>query len=200
MTNNNTNHYPENNRKIFFQEFLKHPLQVGSIIPSSRFLERRIVESAGITSANIVVELGPGTGGVTRAILEAMPKEARLLSIEINPQFYGWLSQIKDERFLIHLGSAMDLKEILAQYNLDAPDAVVSGIPFSAMSKSVGKNILESVSSVLAPGGCFVAYQLRDTVATLCRPIMGVEQSRTELLNIPPMRVYQWEKNNAERV
>ena len=55
----------------FLQEFVRHPRQVASVVPSSRFLERRIVEAAGIRSAKVVVELGPGTGGTTRAILRS---------------------------------------------------------------------------------------------------------------------------------
>ncbi len=54
-------------RLALFQEFLKHPLQIGSVISSSRFLECRVVETAGISSAKTIVELGPGTGGTTRA-------------------------------------------------------------------------------------------------------------------------------------
>jgi len=179
------------------QEFLKHPLQIGSIIPSSRFLERRIVAAAGIGSANVVVELGPGTGGITRAILRAMPQHARLLSVEINPHFHALVSGIDDDRLIAHLGSACDLKQIIASYGLDAPNAVVSGIPFSTMSRSVGSRILEAVSTLLAPKGRFVAYQVSNRVATLCQPFLGSGQTAMELVNIPPMRVFQWEKHGA---
>ena len=82
-----------NSQVIFLQEFLKHPRQVVSVIPSSRFLERRIVELAETRSAQTVVELGAGVGGTTRAILRAMSPEARLLSIEINRQFCALLRQ-----------------------------------------------------------------------------------------------------------
>ena len=95
-----------NGQFVFFQEFLKHPLQIGSIIPSSSFLERRILEIAGICSAKTIVELGPGTGGMTKAILRAMPQHARLLSIEINPHFHALVSSIEDDRLIAHLGSA----------------------------------------------------------------------------------------------
>lgn len=186
-----------NGRFVFVQEFLKHPLQIGSIIPSSRFLERRIVEAAGIASANVVVELGPGTGGTTRALLAAMPRRARLLSIEINPHFFGLVNRIEDDRLIAHLGSACELRELIARYGLDVPDAIVSGIPFSTMSRSVGSQILEAVSSVLAPRGRFVAYQVSSQVAKLCRPYLGPERSATEIFNVPPMRVYQWEKFQA---
>jgi hypothetical protein len=72
-------------RMAFLQGFLKSPKQVGSIIPSSRFLERRIVRASEIERASLVVELGPGTGGTTRALLRAMSPKARLLAIEIDP-------------------------------------------------------------------------------------------------------------------
>jgi phospholipid N-methyltransferase len=52
---------------VFLQEFLKHPLQIGSVIPSSRFLEQRVVEAAGAADGEVIVELGPGVGGITWA-------------------------------------------------------------------------------------------------------------------------------------
>ena len=188
---------PINGRFAFFQEFLKHPLQIGSIIPSSPFLERRILEAAAIDSAKTIVELGSGTGGTTRAILRAMPQHARLLSIEINPHFHNLLSSIEDDRLIAHLGSAFGLKEIISMYGLAAPEAVISGIPFSTMNHSEGSQVIEVISSLLAPKGRFVAYQVSKRVASLCRPFLGSEQITVELLNIPPMRVYKWEKNDA---
>lgn len=183
-----------NGHLTFFQEFLKHPLQIGSIIPSSRFLEQRILGAAGIASARTIVELGAGTGGTTRAILRAMPQHARLLSIEINPHFHALVSTIEDDRLIAHLGNAKALKDILSLYGLDAPEAVISGIPFSTMNPDEGSQIIEAISTLLAPNGRFVAYQVSNRVASLCRPFLGPEQSMVELLNIPPMRVYKWQK------
>ncbi|MBN1546871.1 MAG: hypothetical protein JW902_09445 [Syntrophaceae bacterium] len=179
----------------FFTEFLKHPLQIGSVIPSSRFLERRILEAAGVAAAQTVVELGSGTGGTTQAILGAMRQSATLLSIEINPNFHNMVRNIGDERLIAHLGSACELKGILAMYGLEAPEAVISGIPFSTMSREIGCQVIEAVSSMLAANGRFVAYQVSDRVATLCRPYLGSEQVDLEFINIPPMRVFQWQKN-----
>lgn len=186
-----------NGWSVFIQEFLRHPLQIGSIIPSSRFLEQRIVTAAGVASANVVVELGPGTGGTTRAILRTMPQHAKLLSIEINPHFHALMSSIEDDRLIAHLGSACELRRIISMYDLDAPNVIVSGIPFSTMSHSAGSQILEAVSSLLAHNGHFVAYQVSNRVATLCQPFLGVGRATTELLNIPPMRIFQWDKCDA---
>lgn len=181
---------------VFLQEFLRHPLQIGSVIPSSRFLERRIVATAGIASVKTIVELGPGTGGTTRAILRAMAPDARLLSIELNPHFHDLVCQIDDDRLIPHLGSAQELKEIVSTHHLDAPDAVVSGIPFSTMSHTAGSQILETIASLLAPGGRFVAYQVSARVASLSRrlPTAGEMAVKLEPFNIPPLRVFCWEK------
>ena len=84
------------------------------------------VEAAGAADSAVIVELGPGVGGITRALLGAMGPEARLLSIEINPNFHSWVERINDQRLIAHLGSAVDLEEILAGYALAPPSAVVS--------------------------------------------------------------------------
>jgi len=194
MSNKKLNNSKVNGHLVFIQEFLKHPLQIGSVIPSSRFLERRIVEAAGTASANVIIELGPGVGGVTRAILRAMPQDAKLLSIEINQNFHTLVSRIEDDRLIAHLGSASELREILSQYDLDSPNAIVSGIPFSTMSRSAGSKIIEVISSLLPQNGRFVAYQVNSQVAALCRPFLGSGQTSMEIFNIPPMRVFQWVK------
>jgi len=186
-----------NGRSIFFQEFLKHPLEIGSIIPSSRFLEHRIVQTAKVPSARTIVELGPGTGGTTRAILRAMPAQARLLTIEINPTFHALISSLGDDRLISHCGSACGLEDILQRYGLSAPEAVISGIPFSTMRNGLGSQIVEAITSALATGGCFVAYQVSKAVASVCHPFMGDGQMKLELLNIPPVRVYRWVKNGS---
>ena len=67
-------------RLEFLRGFLTKPKEVGSIIPSSRFLERRIIRCADVSHAKVVVELGPGTGGTTRALLRAMAPDARLVA------------------------------------------------------------------------------------------------------------------------
>ncbi|MBI5040007.1 MAG: methyltransferase type 12 [Gammaproteobacteria bacterium] len=184
-------------RITFFQEFLKHPLQIGSVIPSSRFLEQRLLKSAGLKSARTIVELGSGTGGTTQAILRAMPANARLLSIEINPQFYRLIGRIKDKRLIAHLGTASDLEDILSRYGLGAPDVIISGIPFSTMSQSAGSEVLARISAALPTNGRFVAYQVSNRVTSLCEPFLGTGRMELELFNIPPMRVFRWEKQSA---
>jgi phospholipid N-methyltransferase len=186
-----------NGHLLFAQQFLQHPLQIGSVIPSSPYLERRVIAAADIASANLVIELGPGTGGMTQAMLQAMRPTGRLLSIEINPLFHEQVSRIADERLIAHLGSAADVRTIAAEHGLGTPDAIVSGIPFSTMDQALGSRILREVAGFLAEAGRFVAYQFNPRVAALGRPVFGEPEVSTELLNIPPMRVFRWVRTPA---
>lgn len=183
-----------NDGLAFFQGFLRRPQEVGSVIPSSRFLERRIVEIADISFARVLVELGPGTGGTTRALLRAMHPDAKLLSMEINRDFFELISRMSDARLIAHHGSALGIGHALGSHGLAAPDVVLSGIPFSTMKCRSGVRLLRSIKNVLAPGGRFVAYQFRDRVGTLGNRVFGSPHVELEILNVPPMRVYRWDK------
>ena len=184
----------QDDRLAFLKGFLREPKGVGSVIPSSRFLERKMVRMAGVAQAESVIELGPGTGGTTRAILAAMPETATLLAIELDPAFADHVRNIDDRRLIVHQGSAEHLAELIAAHRLRAPNAILSGIPFSTMPEDVGTRIIEAIRDVLAPGGCFVAYQFRGAVAERARPILGEPDVSPEFFNIPPMRVYRWRK------
>jgi phospholipid N-methyltransferase len=183
-------------RFTFLQGFLKRPKEVGSIIPSSRFLEREVVRAAVSRDARTLVELGPGTGGTTRAVLRAMSAQAKLLAIEINPRFAHLLRRMPDARLAVHEGSAAEIMQALAAHGLPAADAIVSGIPFSTMPRELGLAILRSVHDSLAPGGVFVAYQVRDRVEDLGRVVFGRPQVKTVMLNVPPMRIYRWRRSS----
>ena len=179
----------------FLKGFLQHPDQVGSVIPSSGFLEQRLIRSAALAQARCVVELGPGTGGTTRAFLDAMRIDAHLLAIELSASFHARLTAtIDDPRLVVQLGSAEQIAEFLAARRLPAPDAVISGVPFSAMPAAVGDRIAQAVAAVLAPAGRFVAYQVRAHVADYARPYLGSPRAQWEVLNVPPLRVFTWTK------
>jgi phosphatidylethanolamine/phosphatidyl-N-methylethanolamine N-methyltransferase len=185
-------------RLEFLKGFLRNPGRVGSVIPSSHWLEQRVVRGARIADARTVVELGPGTGGTTRALLRAMNPQARLLAIELDPDFHAHIARTqRDPRMFLEQGSAEHIAEYLAARRLPAPDAVVSGIPFSAFPAELGTRIARAVADALAPGGRFVAYQLTPWVANYTTPVLGKPRMQWEFVNIPPMRVYTWVKPAA---
>lgn len=179
----------------FLRGFARNPAQVGSVVPSSRYLEQRLVREARIAEARTVVELGPGTGGTTAAFLRAMSPAARLLAIELDPEFHRHLcSSVEDSRLILELGSAERLADFLAAHRLPAPDAIVSGIPFSTMPRDVSDRVAAAVAQVLRPGGRFVAYQVRAHVAAFVSPYLGEPDKQWEVVNVPPVRVFTWVK------
>ncbi len=182
----------------FFQAFMKSPRVVASVVPSSAFLKRRIVEAAGLPRARVVVELGAGTGGTTLSLLEAMAEDSRLIAIERTADFVPGLEAIDDERFEIVHGCASSIGRVLAERGHGGADAVVSGIPFSTMPESLSAEIIDAVHRALNPGGRFVAYQFSGRVADYTRPVMGRPRIQREILNVPPMRVFTWEKKRAD--
>ena len=186
-------------RLEFFQGFLRRPRQIASVVPSSRFLERRVASLAALAEAQTVVELGPGIGGTTRALLAAMPPHASLLSIEIEPKFIPALRAIEDQRLIVHPGNADRLAEILGQYALDSADAIISGIPFSLLRPEARRRVVESIWTALTPGGRFVAYQICGRIQTLAKPLFGPAHIAIELRNFPPLRIYAWRKNGDGR-
>jgi phospholipid N-methyltransferase len=180
----------------FLRGFLREPRQVASLVPSSRFLEQRIVEASNLSAARRVVELGPGTGGTTRALLRHLGADAQLLSIELNPYFHELLDAIDDPRFTNYSGSAEEMTKILKLLDMRQPDVVISGIPFSKMPEAVCVRVVQAIKDNLVEGGRFIAYQLSTDVASITNPILGAPAScSVELRNIPPMRVYSWFKN-----
>ena len=180
---------------VFFQGFLRCPRQTASVVPSSRFLERRVAQLATLSAAETVVELGPGTGGTTRALLAAMSPHASLLSIEINPSFISTLRAIEDDRLTVHHGNAERLAEILGQHALGSADAIVSGIPFSLLRPEARCRIVESVWSALTPGGRFVAYQVCGRIRAVAGPLFGPARVAVEFRNFPPLRIFAWCKD-----
>lgn len=179
----------------FLRGFLARPLEVASVVPSSVFLEASVVRSANLQRARTVVELGPGTGGTTRALLRAMAPQARLLAIELNSGFCERLSRlIDDPRLAVHAGGAEDLAEALRRHGLPAADAIVSGIPFSTLPRGAAERAAAAIAAALAPGGRLVAYQFRAHVADLVAPHLGAPQVAWEWRALPPMRVFVWQK------
>jgi phospholipid N-methyltransferase len=183
-----------NENWTFFREFLKSPRVVASVIPSSPFLESRVVKAADPATARAVVELGAGTGVITRPLLKALDAEAHLLVIERTEAFARQLRQIEDRRLDVVHGCASAIGAEMNRRGLPPADAVISGIPFSTLPEALAQNIICALYDCLRPGGRFVAYQFSSRVAEYARPVMGAPQVEHELRNVPPMRVFVWQK------
>lgn len=186
---------PSAGRIEFLKGFLRNPKEVGSLIPSSRFLMRRVLECGDFAKARVVVELGPGTGVFTREILRRMRPDGKLVAVEINPSFVDMLRRAyRDPRLFLYEGSAADLEKALIEAGVARADLVVSGIPFSTLARRTREATLEAARRVLRPGGYFLAYQFRSHVRRFADPVFGPGVTHREFWNLPPMRIYVWRR------
>jgi phospholipid N-methyltransferase len=171
----------------FLRGFLKNPVMVGSIIPSSRVLIDKMLEPVDWANTRLFVEYGPGVGTFTRPILERLGPDAHLVTIDTNPDFTRYLrEQIDDERLIPVNGSAADVEKILAERNLGAADYVLSGLPFSTLPPGVGDAIAQATSKVIRPGGAFLVYQFSPKVLDFIKPYFEPIKRGFEWINVPP--------------
>lgn len=176
---------------IFLSQALRHPLSVGTLLESSPAVVRRVVAAVDWSGCHGVVELGPGTGAVTRGLLDSLPPTARLLAIETSDAFVAALrSGFRDPRLAVLHGSAVQLARHLRDSGMPRVDAVVSGIPFSTMPRALRAAVLDAVRDALAPDGRLVVYQHSARVLPLLRARFASVQCQTEWRSLWPMRLF----------
>jgi phospholipid N-methyltransferase len=176
---------------MFFQGFLKHPVMVGSVIPSSDRLIRRMLGPVDWSRCKLFVEYGPGVGTFCRPILEQMAPDAKLVAIDTNPDFIRYLRHtITDPRFAAVNGSAADVEQIVADHGHDGADYVLSGLPFSTLPPGIGPAIAAATHRVLRPGGAFLIYQFSPKVRDYIAPHFERIDHDMEWWNVPPAQLY----------
>ena len=164
---------------------------LGSIVPSSRFLINQLLEPVEWGRANVIVEYGPGVGGITAEVLKRMRRDATLLAIETNPEFARFLrTSIDDDRLHVVEASAESVIDILRQYGFARANYVISGIPFSTMSASQRERILRRTQAVLEPHGAFLVYQFSTRVLRDLKTIFPNVRRKFALLNILPAHLF----------
>ncbi|HWU92547.1 MAG TPA: methyltransferase domain-containing protein [Sphingomicrobium sp.] len=175
----------------FLRGFLKHPVMVGSIIPSSRKLMDKMLGPVDWKTTRLFVEYGPGVGTFTRPILERLPADATLVTIDTNPEFTRYLKEsIDDPRLVAVTGSAADVEAILADRNLGSADYVLSGLPFSTLPPGVGDSIAKATGKVIRPGGAFLVYQFSPKVLDFIKPHFERIDRGFEWINVPPATLF----------
>jgi phospholipid N-methyltransferase len=172
---------------MFFKGFIKHPVMVGSIIPSSDTLIAHMLKPVDWANCKVFVEYGPGVGTFSQHILEKLPADGTYIAIDLNPDFIEYLDDtITDSRFRPVLGSAADVEQIVKDSGFDHADYVLSGLPFSTLPTGVGPAIAEATARVLRPGGAFLVYQFRAKVRDFIAPYFKRIDAGMEYWNIPP--------------
>ena len=175
----------------FLRGFLKNPVMVGSVIPSSRVLIEKMLDPVDWANTRLFVEYGPGVGTFTRPVLDRLSPDAKLVTIDTNPEFTRYLKKsIDDERLIAVNGSAADVEKILAERGLGSADYVLSGLPFSTLPPGIGEAIAEATSNVIRPGGAFLVYQFSPKVLDFIKPHFDAIKRGFEWINVPPATLF----------
>jgi phospholipid N-methyltransferase len=189
---------------LLFSRFLRNPRTVGALAPSSRALARAMVADLPPHSP-VVVELGPGTGAFTGAIVDRLAPDARFLAVDIEPAFVKSICERWPSVECV-LASAEHLEELLAGRGLDAIDHVISGLPFASLPLAMTRRILDSLARTLRPAGTFTTFQYAHAFglksARLFRSQMdermgGPPHRHLVWKNFPPAYVLTWTRRTS---
>ena len=183
---------------LFARNFFRHPRMLGSIVPSSRFLIRQLLQPIDWARADLIVEYGPGVGSITAEVLRQMRPDATLIAIEMNPDFVKYLrSSFTDKRLRVVEGSAVSVDEILRRFGYARANYIISGIPFSTIAAPLRERILRKTHDVLESGGAFLVYQFSTRVLQDLTRIFGYVGRRFEPLNVLPAHLFICQPGSA---
>jgi phospholipid N-methyltransferase len=176
---------------LFARNFVKHPRMLGSIIPSSPFLVRRLLNQIDWENARVVVEYGPGIGNITAEVLKRLRPDGVLIAIDTNGEFVSYIrDSIQDRRLHVFHGSAADVAKFLRQINAPHADYVISGIPFSTIPTDIRETILRETQSALRPEGALLVYQFSRAVFPYLKRVFGTVTNEFEPLNVLPAQLF----------
>jgi phospholipid N-methyltransferase len=142
---------------LFLGKFLRHGTRIASLAPSSPWLSRATVANVDWSQAEVIVELGAGTGPITRVIAERARPETRVVVLERDADFARLLRDrfAKFSHFDVIEGDVRDLSAILADRGIGRVDHVISGLPVPSFPKDLQLALFRVVRDVLEPEGTY---------------------------------------------
>jgi phosphatidylethanolamine/phosphatidyl-N-methylethanolamine N-methyltransferase len=179
----------------FLRSWIEKPLHMGAVMPSGRILARTMAQYVDIDSQGPVVELGPGTGAITSALIEHGIDQKRLVLVEYNPGFCALLRDRYPHAKVVQ-GDAYTLRESLRNV-LSAPaSAVVSGLPLVTKPMLTRLKLIRDAFVALAPGAPFVQFTY-SVAPPIPKSLPGVSTEASERIwmNLPPARVWVYRKD-----
>lgn len=172
----------------FLRRFIAEPGQVGSVIPSSRFLCENMLSPIDWSKTDVIFELGPGTGAFTQSIYQNIRPDTTYLLVERDHQFRTMLHSRFPE--LLIREEATRLREYAEELNLSKVDVIVSGLPFANFPAEQRAAILDQVQAVLAPDGMFITFQYSLQLKAELQARFSRVETNFTLFNIPPAFIY----------
>jgi phosphatidylethanolamine/phosphatidyl-N-methylethanolamine N-methyltransferase len=179
----------------FLRSWIEKPLHMGAVMPSGRLLARTMAQYVEVDSDGPVVELGPGTGAITSALLERGIDQKRLVLVEYNPGFCALLRDRYPQAKVVQ-GDAYRLRDALWNVLGARASAVVSGLPLVTKPMFTRLRLIRDAFVALAPGAPFVQFTY-SVVPPIPKSLHGVSTEASERIwmNLPPARVWVYRKD-----
>ena len=178
----------------FLRSWIEKPLHMGAVMPSGRVLARTMAQYVDINSSGPVVELGPGTGAITNALIERGIDQKRLVLVEYNPGFCALLRDRYPQATVVQ-GDAYTLRDSLWDVLSVPASAVVSGLPLVTKPMLTRLKLIRDAFLALAPGAPFVQFTY-SVAPPIPKSLPGVSTEASERIwmNLPPARVWVYRR------
>ena len=179
---------------LWFKNYIKHPLEIGAIFPTSKITSKLMASELDIKKDSIVVELGPGTGKITQAILDKGVNEKNLILVEINDQFSNAL-KIKYPKINIFSEDAVTFFEKFEERYKRKIDIIISAIPLVSLDKNNNDLLCDLAIKNLSSKGKFIqiTYFIKCSFSENIIKKLQLKKSLVgfSLINIPPAFVWK---------
>ncbi|MEH2511484.1 phosphatidylethanolamine/phosphatidyl-N-methylethanolamine N-methyltransferase [Nitrobacteraceae bacterium AZCC 1564] len=177
----------------FLRSWIEKPLHVGAVMPSGKVLARTVARYVDIQSSAPVIELGPGTGAITDALIARGVSEKRLLLVEFDPGFCALLRERYPQATIIQ-GDAYNLDQTLSELHQPAA-AMVSGLPLVTKPMMIRMKLMRDAFLKLEHGAPFIQFTYAVT-PPIPKSLPGVHTQASERIwmNLPPARVWVYRK------
>jgi phosphatidylethanolamine/phosphatidyl-N-methylethanolamine N-methyltransferase len=174
----------------FIRTWMEKPISTGAVMPSSRVLARAMARYVDPNSSGPVIELGPGTGPVTEALVRHGVDPARLILVEFNPDFCRLLRTRYPAATVVQ-GDAYRLRRLLENHVDEPAAAVVSGLPLVTKPLRTRLRLISDAMTLLAEGAPFVQFTYA-MLPPIPKELSGIRAEASELIwmNLPPARVW----------
>jgi phosphatidylethanolamine/phosphatidyl-N-methylethanolamine N-methyltransferase len=178
----------------FLRSWIEKPLHVGAVMPSGKLLARTMAQYVDVHSIGAVVELGPGTGAITSALIERGIDQKRLVLVEYNPGFCALLRDRYPHARVVQ-GDAYKLRDSLRSVLGHPASAIVSGLPLVTKPMQTRVKLIRDAFAALAPGAPFVQFTY-SVAPPIPKSLPGVSTEASERIwmNLPPARVWVYRK------
>ncbi|MBR1163770.1 class I SAM-dependent methyltransferase [Bradyrhizobium elkanii] len=178
----------------FLRSWMEKPLHMGAVMPSGRLLARTMAQYVDRDAEGPVIELGPGTGAITNALIEHGVDQKRLVLVEYNPGFCALLRERYPQAKVVQ-GDAYTLRDTVWEVLKSPASAVVSGLPLVTKPMLTRLRLVRDAFLALAPGAPFIQFTY-SVVPPIPKSLPGVSTEASERIwmNLPPARVWVYRK------